>query len=299
MSESLPSLVRMDPDNRLGDYLRARRAMTMPRDVGFPDHSSRRVPGLRRDEVALLAGVSTDYYIRLEQGRERHPSEQVLQAIARALRLDDDAAAHLFRLGLPTAWPQVRSTTTVSLDLRRLMDGMRDVPAFVVGSAQDVLAANAMARELYRGFARFDNLLRMIFLDPFAREFYGDWDKAAGVAVNNLRAASARFPDDERIGRVVGELSVHSPAFATLWARYEIRPRTHEDKHFHHPQVGDLHLHFEALAVTSAPGQHLSVYSADPGSASGDALVLLRRLAEQRAASPEHETASEEENAHS
>ncbi|MFI9274085.1 helix-turn-helix transcriptional regulator [Kitasatospora sp. NPDC052896] len=289
----------MDAENRLGDYLRARRAMTMPRDVGYPHDASRRVPGLRRDEVALLAGVSADYYTRLEQGRERHPSEQVLQSIARALRLDDDAAAHLFRLGLPSPWPSVRPNTTVSPDLRRLMDGMRDVPAFVLGSAQDVLAANAMARELYCGFARYDNLLRMIFLDPFAREFYGDWDKAAGTAVNNLRASSARFPDDERIERVVGELSVRSPVFGALWARYEIRPRTHEDKRFRHPQVGELHLHFEALAVTSAPGQHLSVYSAEPGSASSDALVLLRRLAEQRTASAEHETESEEESSRS
>ncbi|MEX2974815.1 helix-turn-helix transcriptional regulator [Streptomyces sp. C184] len=277
----------MDGDNKLGDYLRARRDMTMPRDVGFPDDDSRRVPGLRRDEVALLAGVSTDYYIRLEQGRERHPSEQVLQAIARALRLDDAATAHLFRLGLTTPWPSVAPTTTVSPDLLRLLDSLHHLPAFVVGSSQDVLAANAMAQELYRGFARYDNLLRMIFLDPYAREFYGDWDKAAGTAVNNLRASSAQFPDDERIARVVGELSVRSPAFATLWARYEIRPRTHEDKHFRHPQVGDLHLHFEALAVTSAPGQHLSVYSAEPGSTSSDGLILLRRLAEQTTVSEE------------
>lgn len=299
MPESPLSLAGMDADNRLGDFLRARRAVILPRDVGFPDDDSRRVPGLRRDEVALLAGVSTDYYIRLEQGRERHPSEQVLQAIARALRLDDDAAAHLFRLGLPARWPSAQPTTTVSPDLRRLMDGMREVPAFVVGSAQDVLAANAMARELYSGFARFDNLLRMIFLDPFAREFYGDWDKTAGIAVNNLRSSSAQFPDDERIEGVVGELSVRSPAFAALWARYEIRPRTREDKHFHHPQVGELHLHFEALAVTSAPGQHLSIYSAAPESASSDALILLRRLAEQRTAAAEHDTVSEEENADS
>ncbi|WNE95286.1 helix-turn-helix transcriptional regulator [Streptomyces luomodiensis] len=277
----------MESENELGEYLRARRAMTPPGAVGFPDDASRRVPGLRRDEVALLAGVSTDYYIRLEQGRERHPSEQVLQAIARALRLDDAAAAHLFRLGLPVLGPSVPPTTTVGPELLRLMNGMHDVPAFVVGSAQDVLAANAMARELYRGFARYDNLLRMIFLDPFAREFYGDWDKAARIAVSNLRASSSQFPGDERIERVVGELSVRSPAFAALWARYEVRPRTHEDKHFHHPRVGELHLHFEALAVTSAPGQHLSVYSAAPGSADADGLALLRRLAEQNAASAE------------
>ncbi|MBB5159023.1 MmyB family transcriptional regulator [Saccharopolyspora phatthalungensis] len=283
----------MERDNRLGDYLRARRDVTTPRDVGLPDDGSRRVPGLRRDEVALLAGVSTDYYIRLEQGRERHPCEQVLQAIARALRLDDAAAAHLFRLGLPALAGSPVPTTTVSPDLLRLMDSLRDVPAFVVAASQDVLAANAIAEELYRGFARFDNLLRMIFLDPFAREFYGDWDKAAGIAVNNLRASSAQLAAaDERIERLVGELSVHSPAFATLWARYEIRPRTHEDKHFRHPRVGELHLHFEALAVTSAPGQHLSVYSAKPGSPSGDGLILLRRLAEQN-------TSSEKGNIHS
>ncbi|MBO3677494.1 helix-turn-helix domain-containing protein [Streptomyces sp. NEAU-YJ-81] len=284
----------MESENKLGDYLRARRAMTAPPDVGFPDDPSRRVPGLRRDEVALLAGVSTDYYIRLEQGRERHPSEQVLQAIARALRLDDAAAAHLFRLGLPVLGPSVSSTATVGPELRRLMDGMHDVPAFVVGAAQDILAANAMARELYRGFARYDNLLRMIFLDPFAQEFYGGWEKAAGTAVSNLRAASSRFPGDERIERVVGELSMRSPAFATLWARYEVRPRTHEDKHFRHPRVGELHLHFQALAVTSAPGQHLSVYSAEPGSTSGDGLILLRRLAEQSTAFAEQSTASAE-----
>ncbi|MGR3939305.1 helix-turn-helix domain-containing protein [Streptomyces sp. BRA346] len=286
----------MESENKLGDYLRARRAMTMPRDVGFPDHGSRRVPGLRRDEVALLAGVSTDYYIRLEQGRERNPSEQVLQAIARALRLDDAAAAHLFRLGLPALGPSVSATPTVGPELLRLMNGMHDVPAFVVGSAQDVLAANAMARELYRGFARYDNLLRMIFLDPFAREFYRDWDKAAHVAVNNLRASSSQFPGDERIEGVVGELSVHSPAFANVWARYEVRPRTHEDKHFNHPEVGELRLHFEALAVTSAPGQHLSVYSAEPGSADSDGLILLRRLAEQSTAFTERSTIAEEGN---
>ncbi|MEV8527212.1 helix-turn-helix transcriptional regulator [Streptomyces sp. NPDC052000] len=272
----------MESENELGDYLRARRAAVAPADVGLPDDGPRRVPGLRRDEVALLAGMSTDYYIRLEQGRERHPSEQVLRAIAGTLRLDDAATAHLFRLGLSVVGT-VAATRTVAPELLRLMDGMRDAPAFVVGAAQDVLAANAMARELYRGFARYDNLLRMIFLDPFARDFYADWDHAARIAVGNLRASSSQFPQDERIERVVGELSVRSPAFTGLWARYEVRPRTHEDKHFRHPRVGEIRLHFEALAVTSAPGQHLSVYSAEPGSASADALVLLGRLSEQEA----------------
>ncbi|MCK7624519.1 helix-turn-helix transcriptional regulator [Streptomyces sp. RS10V-4] len=283
----------MESVNELGDYLRARRAAVAPADVGLPDDGVRRVPGLRRDEVALLAGMSTDYYIRLEQGRERHPSEQVLRAIAGALRLNDAAATHLFRLGL-SVFETTATTANVAPELLRLMDGMREVPAFVVGAAQDVLAANALARELYGGFARYDNLLRMIFLDPFAREFYADWDHAARIAVGNLRAASSQFPKDGRIERVVGELSVCSPAFTGLWAHYEVLPRTHEDKHFRHPQVGEIHLHFEALAVTSAPGQHLSVYSPEPGSASADALVLLGQLSEQEVVLTDQATAAEE-----
>jgi transcriptional regulator with XRE-family HTH domain len=284
----------VNDENGLGDYLRARRAVTAPTDVGLPDDGSRRVPGLRRDEVALLAGVSTDYYIRLEQGRERHPSDQVLRAIAGALRLDGPATAHLFRLGLP-GLEAVPADSGVAPELLRLMDGLLEVPAFVLGPAQDVLAANALARELYRGFARYDNLLRMIFLDPFAREFYGDWEAAARTAVANLRASSSQFPRNARIEQVVGELSVHSPAFANGWARYDVRPRTREDKHFRHPEVGELHVHFEALAVTSAPGQHLSVYSADPGSRTAEAFTALRALAHSRARANEADEATETE----
>ncbi|MFF0344768.1 helix-turn-helix domain-containing protein [Kribbella sp. NPDC004875] len=279
----------MDSENKLGDYLRARRALVRVQDVGLPDVGPRRVPGLRRDEVALLAGVSTDYYMRLEQGRERHPSDQVLRSIASALRLDDAAAAHLFRLGLPVFGAGAAAPLTVAPELVRLMDSMPEVPAFLVGAAQDILGANAMARELYRGFARYDNLLRMIFLDPHARSFYGDWDAASRLAVSNLRASSSQFPADEHIERIVGELTLRSPAFVNLWARYEVRPRTSELKHFVHPKVGELRLHFETLAVASAPGQHLSVYSAEPGSASHDGLVLLRRLAEQSVAESENQ----------
>ncbi|WP_306204597.1 helix-turn-helix transcriptional regulator [Actinoplanes sp. RD1] len=273
----------MENEHKLGDFLRARRAATTPADVGLPESGARRVTGLRRDEVALLAGMSVDYYKRMEQGRERNPSEQVLRALAAALRLDDVATAHLYRLGLPV-FEGATALTEVAPELRRLMDGMRDMPAFIVGVAQDILAANALARELYSGFARYDNLLCMIFLDPFAREFYADWDRAARIAVGNLRASSSQFPGDERIEQVVGRLSVRSPVFADLWARYEIRPRTREyEKRFHHSHVGTLSLHFEALAVTSAPGQHLSVYTAEPGSSAEDALILLRRLAADKA----------------
>lgn len=275
----------MDRNNALGEFLGARRALVSPATVGLPDDGSRRVPGLRREEVALLAGVSTDYYVRLEQGRERHPSQQVLEAIARALRLDEDAARHLFRIGLPAPRAAAPVTTEVAAPLRRLLDQMQGVPAFVVGPGQDVLAANALAEILYRGFARFDNLLRMIFLDPHAREFYADWDQAARVAVRNLRASTAE--PDGRTEQVIGALTARSPAFASLWARYEVGPRTHEDKHFRHPDVGEIRLHFEKLTVASAPGQHLSVYTAEPGSAAADSLALLTSLAADRAAEPD------------
>ncbi len=266
----------VDRDNALGEYLSARRVLVTPASVGLPTDPGRRVPGLRREEVALLAGVSTDYYLRLEQGRERHPSQQVLQAIARALRLDEDAAEHLFRIGLPTPRPSGTVTATVAAPLHRLLEQMPGVPAFVVGPGQDVLAANAVAEVLYRGFERFDNVLRMIFLDPYARDFYVDWDHAARVAVRNLRAASA--VPDERTEQIVGALTLRSPAFSELWARYEVGPRVQEDKHFRHPDVGDLRLHFEKLTIASAPGQHLSVYSAETGSPDADKLAVLVRL---------------------
>ncbi|WP_344420444.1 helix-turn-helix transcriptional regulator [Pseudonocardia ailaonensis] len=270
----------MDRGNALGEFLGARRALVSPATVGLPEDGTRRVPGLRREEVALLAGVSTDYYVRLEQGRERHPSQQVLEGLACALRLDEDAAAHLYRIGLPAQLAMAPVTTAVAAPLRQLLDQMHAVPAFVVGPGQDVLAANALAEVLYRAFARFDNLLRMIFLDPHAREFYADWDQAARVAVRNLRASTA--VPDQRTEQIVGALTVRSPAFASLWARYEVRPRTQEDKHFHHPDIGEIRLHFEKLTIASAPGQHLSVYTAEPGSAAADGLALLTSLAADR-----------------
>ncbi|MFI9644721.1 helix-turn-helix domain-containing protein [Streptomyces sp. NPDC052040] len=270
----------MTRGNELGDFLRARRDLLSPADAGLVSHTARRVKGLRREEVALLAGVSTDYYTRLEQGRERHPSTQVLDAVARALRLDRDAAGYLFRLAEPAPGTVAAAASpAVAPELRRLMDHFIGVPACVVGPALDVLAANAVARQLYGGFARFDNLLRMLFLDPFARRFYLDWDRAARGAVSSLRALAAPFPDDPRVTETVGSLALHSPAFAALWARHEVRPRTSDSKDLWHPQLGEMHLHYQAFTVTGAPGQHLFVYSAEPGSPSADALALLRALA--------------------
>ncbi|KOV61507.1 helix-turn-helix domain-containing protein [Streptomyces sp. MMG1121] len=263
-------------NTELGEYLRARRDLISPAQAGLPEDEPRRVAGLRREEVALLAGVSADYYTRLEQGRERHPSEQVLDAIARALQLDEHAATHLFRLAQPAPSAQARvASASVRPELRTLLDHVVAGPACVLGPALDVLAANALAIALYAGFARLDNIVRMVFLDPAAREFYADWDQAARGAVSNLRAAATPFPDDPRVTAVVGELTVRSPAFGDLWARHEVRPRTGETKHLRHPRVGDLHLHYQGFAVSAAPGQHLYVYSADPGSPSAAALSLL------------------------
>lgn len=177
--------------------------------TGLPEDGERRVPGLRREEVALLAGVSMDYYTRLEQGRERHPSEQVLDALARALRLDAHAVAYLFRLAQPPpASVHAESPRTVTQALHVFLEEGVAAPATVTGPALDVLAANPLARALYGGFARFDNLVRMVFLDPAAQAFYADWDRAARGVVSNLRAASAPFPDDPQVTAIVGELSV-------------------------------------------------------------------------------------------
>lgn len=270
----------MEQGNELGEFLRARRGLVNPDDAGLPRDGERRVPGLRREEVALLAGVSADYYTRLEQGRERHPSEQVLDAIARALRLDEHAAAHLFALVMPApkASPHT-SPRTVHPQLRTLIEHFIGVPALVVGPARDILAANDWAVALYSGFARFDNLARMIFLDPAAREFYLDWDSIALTVTANLRAASGTFADDPRLAEVIGELSMRSPAFAALWARHEVRPKAGERKRLRHPRVGLLELDTQSFTVPDAPGQNLAVYSADPGSPAADGLKLLGSLA--------------------
>jgi len=262
--------------NQLGEFLRAHRDLVGPDQVGLPHDDARRVRGLRREEVALLANLSTDYYIRLEQGREKRPSEQVLDAIARALLLDEATTAYLFQVAQPTSHA-TRTAAQEDVDerLQQLMDHYLSVPACVLGPASDILAANQPARALYSGFARFDNLLHLIFLDPFAPEFYLDWDEVASHAVGNLRAQAGRLPDDPAIKQAVNELSMHSPAFARMRARQEVRPRGTEDKRLRHPRVGRLDLHYQAFTVVGAPGQRLFIYSAPPHSAAADALALL------------------------
>jgi transcriptional regulator with XRE-family HTH domain len=283
-----PNLGDMDKEtpageNALGEFLRARREVLRPEELGLRQYGRRRVPGLRREEVALLAGVSPDYYMRLEQGRERHPSQQVIDAVGRALQLDDEAVALLYRLADPTPRRTRRNTRVerVSPQLLRLMNGWPETPAFILGHALDILARNPLAATLFSGFSHADNLLRMIFLDPAGREFYREWDRAAQAGVAVLRATVGTDPDDSRLTELVGELSMKSIPFRRLWARHEVRGRTHEPKSFRHPQVGDLELHHEAFTINSAPGQQLIVYQAEPLSSSADALKLLGTLAAQ------------------
>jgi len=264
----------------LGDFLRARREALKPQDVGLPEYGRRRVPGLRREEVALLAGVSSDYYIRLEQGRENSPSPQVLEAVARALKLDAESADHLNRLCLtPSQRPHGRGETDVSPQLLRLMDGWEHTPAFVLGPALDILAGNSLATALHSGFDAFDNLARNVFVDPAGREFYQEWERAAHSCVAELRAAYGHDPESGRIAEVVGELSAESEEFAGIWRLHDVKSKAQEGKHLRHPDVGDLHIAFAAFTVNGAPHQQLVVYQAEPAGPTAQAFETLRASA--------------------
>ncbi|MGW8724571.1 helix-turn-helix transcriptional regulator [Streptomyces sp. NPDC055808] len=263
-------------DNDLGSFLRARRSAVRPEDVGMTSYGPRRVSGLRREEVAVLAGVNADYYTRLEQGRERNPSPQVLDALSRALCLDPDSRAHLFRLtGAVPGHDVVRAPQAVGTALRRLIDGYPNTPAFVVDRALDLLATNALTDALYSPFEPPDNLARMAFLDPAARHFYSRWEWTAQATVANLREAAGYEPDNPRLRALVSELTERSPEFARLWDSHAVRGKTRDAKEFFHPQVGALSLTYHAFDVREAPGQQLVVYHAEPGSPSAQALSLL------------------------
>jgi transcriptional regulator with XRE-family HTH domain len=263
--------------NHLGEFLRARRAALRPEDVGMASYGTRRVAGLRREEVAVLAGVNADYYTRLEQGRERNPSGQVLDALSRALRLDTDARAHLHRLAgtTPGDLPFTLATGQVAPALRQLMDGYPHTPAFVMNRTLDILASNALADALYSPFDPADNLARMIFLDPAGRHFHTDWDRAAQATVANLRQAVGFDPDDPRLTELVRDLTARSPDFTRLWNAHTVRGKTQDAKHLLHPDVGPLTLTYQAFDVRDAPGQQLVIYHAEPGSKSAQALDLL------------------------
>ncbi|MFI9593771.1 helix-turn-helix transcriptional regulator [Nonomuraea sp. NPDC052265] len=251
----------MSSGTPLGDFLRARREALKPQDVGLPEYGRRRVKGLRREEVAMLAGMSSDYYVRLEQGRESSPSPQVVEAVARALLLDPAATEHLWRLVQPPAaraWSRSPGTT-VSPQLLQLMDSWSLSPAFALGPALDILACNTL---------------------PAGRDFYQEWERAAHSCVAELRAAYGHDPQSTRLGEVVEELSARSPEFAGLWGRHDVKPKTQEGKHLRHRHVGDLHIQFSAFTVNGAPHQQLVVYQAEPASPTAAAFERLRARAD-------------------
>lgn len=265
-----------------GEYLRRRRAELQPVDVDLPVTAGRRVKGLRREEVAQLAGVSTDYYTRLEQGRDLSPSAAVLDALAAALELDDAGRAHLQHLAHPArpARRQSRSVQRVRPTVQSMLDNWTDQPAFVLGRRGDVLASNALARALIADFDampyRERNLTRWILLDPAARDLYLDWAQIAAEMVAILRLDAGAHPDDPRTTELVGELTLNSPEFARWWSQHKVLDRTWGHKRFRHPIVGPLEIDYEALHLPGDPDQTLFVYRAPDGDQhSQQALRLL------------------------
>jgi transcriptional regulator with XRE-family HTH domain len=270
-----------EPNSELRDFLRTRRSKITPTEAGLaPLPGARRVPGLRREEVAQLAGISVDYYIRLERGRHLNASASVLDAIARALRLTDLERAHLFRLAKPSrARSRPLPPQRVRPGLRLLLDSLTDVPALVYGRRLDVLAANHLARALYTDFealpVRDRNMARLVFLDEHFRTLYADWEDAARGIVASLRLYAGRHPHDRALAELVGELSVQDADFRHWWADHDVFQRTHGSKEFHHPLVGDLVLRYEAFTPVDDPEQTLGVSTAEPGTPSAERLKLL------------------------
>lgn len=268
----------MSDTNAIGEYLRARRELVRPADAGLRDFGRRRTPGLRREEVAMLAGVSTDYYIRLEQGRDQHPSPQVLDALARALQLDEDATAHLHELAAPRPRTRARRTTKperVPDTIEPLIMSWTMTPAYVFGRYLDVLIANPLASAVAPWFTAGENLVRGAFLDPRRRELRPDWEQSLPGIVAALRANVGQDLDDPRLTELVGELSLRSEPFRRLWARHDVRPKRTGTRTFDHPQVGRLELTYTKLPIPDTDRQTLSIYHAAPGSPSAQALALL------------------------
>ncbi len=283
MHAQLPYRERMDMSDDIREFLVTRRGRIGPEQAGLPAYGGkRRVPGLRREEVALLAGISVEYYTRLERGNARGVSESVLDGIARALQLDEAESAHLLDLvraanaGRSPKRPPTQQRVRPSL--QRLLDSMT-VPAFVQNGRLDILYANSLGRALFSEFfgdpGNAANGARTIFLNPRATDFYKQWDTVANDVVALLRAQAGRDPYDRALTDLIGELSTRSEEFRRLWARHEVRFHRSGIKHFHHPVVGDLTLTYEALEPPGDPGLTIFVYVAEPNSPSHEALDLL------------------------
>jgi transcriptional regulator with XRE-family HTH domain len=275
---------RNDVRAEIRQFLTTRRAKLTPEQAGLPAYgANRRVPGLRREEVALLAGISIEYYTRLERGNARGVSDEVLEALARALQLDEVERVHLIDLvrTANAARPARRRATPqrVRPSVQRVLDSMTGTAAFLRNGRLDVLAANQLGYALYAPAfgdpARPVNLARFVFLDPKSTEFYGDWDGIAHAAVGSLRAEAGRDPYDRALTDLVGELSLRSQEFRVRWAAHDVDYYRSGVQPFHHPLVGDLTLDYDVLELPADPGQSIVAYSADPGSPARHALDLL------------------------
>ncbi|WP_326610545.1 helix-turn-helix transcriptional regulator [Streptomyces scopuliridis] len=290
----------MDNREEVREFLTSRRAKITPDQAGLPSGTRRRVPGLRRSEVAALADMSVEYYSKLERGNLAGVSPAVLEALARALQLDDAERAHLQHLaqaadGSDTLTrPRWRATTrqwTPHRSLQWTLDAVTAGPAFVRNGRMDILAANQLFRafyaDLYATSANQLNLARFTFLDPAARRFYPDWDAFADITVAIVRSEAGRNPHDKDLHDLVGELCTRSDVFRTRWGAHNVRHHGTGTKHFHHHAVGDLTLAFEGLEMTAAPGLNLTIYTAEPGSPSEEGLRLLATWAATQEADPD------------
>jgi transcriptional regulator with XRE-family HTH domain len=270
----------MSTTSLFGAYLRARRELVQPEEVGLSRQPRRRVSGLRREELAMLAGISGDYYLRLEQGKDLHPSSQVLEALAKALRLDDTATAYLHQLAQPrpsTRKPPRSEEVPIGV-LQLLTTTLNHAPAFVQSRFMDVLAANPLAAALSPNFTPGTNLLLAAFLDPADSELYLDWDQVAEEVVAGIRPLAGDDLTSPRLAEIVDELSVGSDQFRKLWARHDVRPKAGAIRRLNHPQLGRVDLRFEKLDVVGTDGQMLVIYHAEPEGPFEEVLARLGTL---------------------
>ncbi|MER6746586.1 helix-turn-helix transcriptional regulator [Streptomyces fungicidicus] len=278
----------MDNQQEVREFLTSRRAKITPEQAGLPSGTRRRVPGLRRSEVAALADMSVEYYAKLERGSLAGASPAVLEAVARALRLDDAERAHLLHLAQAAdgsdalTRPRRRRSArqwTPHRSLRWTLDAITAGPAFVRNGRMDILGTNALGRafysDVYANPHNQANLARFTFLDPVSRRFYPDWDLAADVTVAILRTEAGRNPHDKDLHDLVGELSTRSDGFRTRWGAHNVRHHGTGTKNFHHEAVGDLTLAYEGLEMAAEPGLTVTIYTAEPGSPSEEGLRLL------------------------
>ena len=290
----------IDPRAEVREFLSSRRARITPEQAGLPAYGgNRRVKGLRREEVALLAGVSIDYYVRMERGNLSGASDGVLDAVSRALRLDEAEREHLFALARAAA-PGPRRRTTPPSSVRpvvqQVLDAISDAPAWVRNGRHDIVAVNHLGRALYSPVLadprRPANTTRFLYLDPAAHDFFVDWDRVANDAAAMLRLEAGRTPHDRKLVELIGELSTRSEVFRTRWASHDVQYHRSGQKRLRHPVVGQLDLNFESMELPSEPGLTLNVYTAAPDSPTADGLKMLaswaatQELAQPRSTNP-------------